>query len=146
MEQQFDLEVLLKLKRKRRKKIWKRIVSAMMCLVVFCTTYMLILPAITKETDTFCGIEEHTHSEECYEKVLLCENHVHTPECYGSAPEQLVCTVPVDDGHAHSEACSPVTETKLTCEKEVVIYPDYGHEGMPHHMENVMMYMCEMLK
>ena len=85
MEQQFDLEVLLKLKRKRRKKIWKRIVSAMMCLVVFCTTYMLILPAITKETDTFCGIEEHTHSEECYEKVLLCENHVHTPECYGSA-------------------------------------------------------------
>ena len=57
MKQQFDLEVLHKLKRKRRKKIWKRIVSAMMCLVVFCTTYMLILPAITKETDTFCGIE-----------------------------------------------------------------------------------------
>lgn len=118
MEHKFDREIREMIRREKRRKVWKRVLSGMMCLVVFVTTYALILPAITKETNTFCGIEEHTHSEACYEKVLLCENHVHTLECYGSAPEQLVCTEPVDDGHTHTESCSPVTETKLTCEKE----------------------------
>ena len=46
--------------------------------------------------------------------------------------------------------CPPSTQfaayNAITSEKDYVIYPDYGHEGMPHHMENVMMYMCEMLK
>ena len=117
MEQQFDFDVLVKLKSKKRKKIWKRIVSAMMCLVVFCTTYMLILPAITKENQAFCGIEEHTHDEKCYEKTLLCEDHVHTEECY-KTQTNLICTEPTDDGHTHGEACSPITETTLVCGQE----------------------------
>ena len=114
MEQQFDFEVQVKLKRKNRRKTWQRILGAMMCVVVFCTTYMLILPAITKETEVFCGLEEHAHGEACYEKVLLCESHVHTQECYASHSE-LVCTEPTDDGHTHTEACEPVTESLLTC-------------------------------
>jgi cytochrome c-type biogenesis protein CcmE len=61
MEFKFDSEVYSKIKKQRRRRVWKRVLSAMMCLVVFCTTYVLILPAITKETDVFCGIEEHTH-------------------------------------------------------------------------------------
>ena len=114
MEQQFDFEVQVKLKRKNRRKTWQRILGAMMCVVVFCTTYMLILPAITKETEVFCGLEEHAHGEACYEKVLLCESHVHTQECYASHSE-LVCTEPTDDGHTHTEACQPVMESLLTC-------------------------------
>ena len=117
MEQQFDFEVQVKLKRKNRRKTWQRILGAMMCVVVFCTTYMLILPAITKETEVFCGLEEHAHGETCYEKVLLCESHVHTQECYASHSE-LVCTEPTDDGHTHGEACSPITETTLVCGQE----------------------------
>lgn len=66
MDQRFNQEILLKLKRKRKKRIWKRILCAMMCLVVFCTTYMLILPAITKETKTYCGNNLHIHNKTCY--------------------------------------------------------------------------------
>ena len=53
-------------------KHWRRVVTAMACIVVFCTTYALILPAITATGNTYCGKEEHTHSEECYERVLIC--------------------------------------------------------------------------
>ena len=68
-------------------KRWKRVVTVLACIVVFCTTYALILPALTLTSDTFCGKEAHQHSEECYEKVLICgqeENpgHTHTDDCY----------------------------------------------------------------
>ena len=56
-------------RRGTRRRIWKRIVSAMACVVVFCTTYALILPAITMEQPTFCGFEEHTHDESCYTRT-----------------------------------------------------------------------------
>ena len=49
-----------------RKKRWKLAVNVMGCVVVFCTTYALILPAITMQKDTICGYEEHLHGEECY--------------------------------------------------------------------------------
>ena len=78
MGAQFDLDVLSKLKYKKRRKAWKQVLRVMMCVVVFVTTYMLILPAITKETKTFCGLEEHTHEAACYRDVLLCEGHAHT--------------------------------------------------------------------
>lgn len=35
---------------KRRRQAWKKVVSVLACIVVFCTTYALILPAITLET------------------------------------------------------------------------------------------------
>lgn len=55
------------------------------CVVVFITVYALILPAITLERKTVCGLEEHTHTEACYtEGELKCdrEEHVHTETCY----------------------------------------------------------------
>ena len=113
MQEQFTYEVLLKLKKQKRQKIWKRILSVMMCLVVFCTTYMLILPAITQETPTFCGIEEHTHSEECYQDVLLCQFHDHTDSCY--APPELICTLSTDPLHTHEPVCIAAEETVLIC-------------------------------
>lgn len=116
MEFKFDSEVYSKLKKQRRRRAWKRILSAMMCLVVFCTTYVLILPAITKETDVFCGIEEHTHSDKCYERVLLCENHEHSEECYETLSE-LICTEPTDAVHVHTDECVPVYESVLICEE-----------------------------
>ena len=51
----------------RRKKTWQKVVTVMAAVVVFITTYMLILPAITMEADLVCGKEEHTHTEECYQ-------------------------------------------------------------------------------
>ena len=56
-------------KQNQRRRIWRKIVQAMACVVVFCTTYALILPAITMEKNP-CDLEEHTHGESCYEKVV----------------------------------------------------------------------------
>ena len=52
----------------RRRRIWQRIAGGLACVVVFCTTYALILPAITME-NAGCGLTEHTHTEACYTKV-----------------------------------------------------------------------------
>ena len=56
------------------------------CVVVFCTVYALILPAITLERKTVCGQEEHSHTEECYSSdgQLTCgkTEHIHTELCY----------------------------------------------------------------
>lgn len=56
------------------------------CVVVFCTVYALILPAITLERKTVCGQEEHSHTEKCYSSdgQLTCgkTEHTHTESCY----------------------------------------------------------------
>ena len=73
--------------RNHRRRIWQRVVGALACVVVFFTTYALILPAITMETPAICGFEEHSHTEECFDtadpSVRICalEEHVHTDEC-----------------------------------------------------------------
>ena len=53
------------LQRQKRRKRWYRAVSILSCVVVFCTVYALILPAITMEKETYCG-EDHTHTLACY--------------------------------------------------------------------------------
>lgn len=103
----------------RRRKRWQKTVSILACLVVFCTVYALILPALTAEADTYCGKEEHTHTDACYEDKLICgqeegqEAHHHTDDCYREV-EALVCQTPESDGHQHTDACY-TEEQVLTC-------------------------------
>ena len=103
----------------RRRKRWQKTVSILACLVVFCTVYALILPALTAEADTYCGKEEHTHTEDCYEEKLICGKeegegaHHHTDDCYREV-EALVCQTPESDGHQHTDACY-TEEQVLTC-------------------------------
>ena len=44
--------------------------------------------------------------------------------------------------------CPPSTQfaayNRMTCNKQVVIYPDYGHEGMPDHQDIVYQWMMEL--
>jgi uncharacterized repeat protein (TIGR01451 family) len=85
-------------------KRWRRIVGSLACLVVFCTTYALILPALTMTATTYCGMDEHTHTDACYSKVLVCgleegSGHTHTDDCY---EYQLTCG---KEEHTHSLAC-----------------------------------------
>ncbi|MBE6919518.1 MAG: hypothetical protein E7469_07530, partial [Ruminococcaceae bacterium] len=106
-------------KRKRR-SAWKKVVAALGCVVVFCTTYALILPALTLEKETVCGLEEHTHTESCFrqltertDSVLSCrlpetQGHTHAAACFDVQP---VCTQEETEGHVHTAACfdaSPV--------------------------------------
>ena len=68
-----------------RKMKWRRIVTILSCIVVFCTAYALIIPAVTMSRDMACGKEEHTHTEACYDEngALICgrEEHTHTDAC-----------------------------------------------------------------
>jgi Mg-chelatase subunit ChlD len=114
---------------KRRHRLWLRIVSAMMAVVVFCTTYALILPAVTMERKTYCGLEEHEHTDECYEvrkvnkKTLVCKPedeadfviHTHNDFCFDDAGN-LICELPELEEHTHTDECYAGAE--LTCEKE----------------------------
>jgi AAA ATPase containing von Willebrand factor type A (vWA) domain len=98
---------------RRNQKKWQKVVSILACLTIFCTTYALILPAITLEAspDAICGKEEHTHTAECYTRtpVLVCtEDHEHTDECY-VMESVLVCG---KEEHKHSAACFPKEEPK----------------------------------
>ena len=92
---------------------WRRAFSGMAAVVVFITTYMLILPAITMENQAICGMAEHTHTDACYEMQLVCTQeetpegtdvHVHGPECY-EQQQVLTCTKQEGEGHVHSDAC-----------------------------------------
>lgn len=107
--------------RRRRNRIWKKLVTALGCLVVFCTTYALILPAITMERETVCGLSEHVHTDGCYSRqrgALICtlaesEGHTHTDACKGTK-RVLSCTTPESDGHTHGEGCYDA-DGVLTC-------------------------------
>lgn len=98
----------------RRKKNWQRVVRAMAMVVVFCTTYALILPAITMESGTICGLTEHTHTDECYAVVTEPETHTHTEACY---EKNLICGSEEIEAHNHDDRCSGIIQT-LICEEE----------------------------
>lgn len=112
----------------QRRRTWQKFVHFMACVVVFCTTYALILPAITMEQSTECQLEEHIHLESCYTKVeipqedtdsLTCElieteGHSHVEECYDE-DAQLICTEQTE-AHTHSNLCYGTWE--LVCELE----------------------------
>lgn len=132
---------------RKKKKIWKKAVSAMAAVVVFCTVYALILPAITLSSQPICGLEEHVHTEECYEektvRKLACnvEAHEHTDACLDEEGElncgfeetvlhtheegcydeegQLLCGQPQVQEHTHDESCYLETvESVQICGKE----------------------------
>lgn len=127
MEQNLTMEALKLIKRQKRHRLWTKLLSVMACVVVFCTTYALILPAITKETNVFCGQEGHVHDESCYEERLICgyaemsaepqlSEHVHSSDCY-LTEKQLICQLPECEAHIHSEACKSI-DTVLSCGME----------------------------
>ena len=107
-------------KRYRLRRLWQRVLTVLSCIVVFCTTYALILPAITQERATFCGKEPHIHNERCYQKkvasdanasrILVCSlpefhQHIHDENCYMQTGE-----------HVHDETCYEDGRGELLCE------------------------------
>ena len=78
--------------------------------------YALTLPAITLEGKTICGMEEHTHTEECYQDdKLICdkEEHQHTEDCYEKEEEQ-----PVEEEHTQPDTTEPSEEVQEATESE----------------------------
>ena len=92
-----------------------RLVTAMACVVAFCTVYALILPAITLE-QTECGKTEHTHTVDCYTQLTsvsrslpVCsaqglQIHSHTDACRDGAGN-LICGYADFVVHQHDASC-----------------------------------------
>ena len=162
---QFLLQQAIKLNNQRKRRMWwKRFVRVVAMVVVFCTTYALILPAITLHTETVCGMEEHRHTELCYGPNLSClselspANTVHTHDtlCYGTDGEirctlqervvheheescynrleEKTCLLEETDGHTHEDACYEVSEV-----------PICGLEELPAHTHEDTCYGSEVL-
>ena len=106
----------------RRKRRWYQVMTCLAAAVVFCTTYALILPAITLEKQ--CALPEHTHTEACYTSEqgdLICTQstepqHTHTEECYQET-QDLVCGMSESTGHTHGAECYD-QEGNLICGQE----------------------------
>lgn len=112
-----------------KKRSWKRLVTILSCVVVFCTTYALILPAVAQSKTYYCGKEEHTHSEDCYHSSEpLCgkevseaiEGHTHSEECYELVENKsLICGQEESELHVHDDSCFQVEQVQnLICGKE----------------------------
>ena len=98
----------------KRKRLRHRVVTVLAGVVVFCTTYALILPAITLEKQ--CDIPEHTHTDACYAQVTSVEKrvpvcsaktleiHRHTADCY-DANGNPTCGYAEFVVHSHDSRC-----------------------------------------
>ena len=98
----------------KRKRFRHRVVTVLASAVVFCTTYALILPAITLEKR--CDIPEHTHTDACYAQVTSVEKrvpvcgaqtlkiHRHTADCYDGSGNPT-CGYADFVVHRHDSGC-----------------------------------------
>ena len=125
MQQELLLKTAFYQVRYKRWRTWKRILWILSSVVVFVTTYALILPAITMEPDYICGMEAHAHGEDCYSapeatavSTLICTPnelglHEHTNDCYNVNGE-LDCGVADFVLHRHKADCYD-TDGELVC-------------------------------
>ena len=118
------------LKDRRTRQIFSRFVMSIAAVVVFVTTYAMILPAITLEKTAVCGIEEHQHSDSCYEERLVCGQeesggHHHEESCYSTVTE-LTCGM---EEHRHSEdkGCYDA-DGNLICQRQDHVHSDSCYE------------------
>lgn len=103
------IKKLLKLTRWQR-----RALLVFACVVVGLTTYALMMPAVTLESEYLCGKEAHIHGPGCYETdpdsgelKLICtrEEHIHDERClfHEPNPEKYICGH--DYEHTHGVNC-----------------------------------------
>ena len=109
-------------KRRIRRRRFYAAVSLCSILVAGIVSWELILPGTAMSGETYCGKEEHTHSDACYEQVLVCGQeegagaHVHTDACYTEVrTDELICGQEESEGHVHTDACYT---NELTCGQE----------------------------
>lgn len=105
--------------RSRKRAVWKRIVSSLAVVVVFCTVYALVLPAITLAEEPICGQQAHEHTDACYRTQIIVDNcaaaaHVHDESCAGSL-ENPACGFGERILHTHAENCYDAAGT-LICQ------------------------------
>ena len=116
----------------KNRSVWRRLFRIMACIVVFCTTYALILPVITLEQDYVCGLEEHIHVDHCYrhweDMPIPCTKeslgvHVHSGDCYGE-DGSMICGCSDKLIHVHDELCFNPAGTQIC---QLTQLPEHTH-------------------
>ena len=109
---------------RKHRKSWQALVQTLALCVVFCTTYVLVLPAITIQEEPICGFAEHIHTEACSVRPQAeLENcnipqgakvlHRHDEWCVDESG-MLICSLPELAAHTHGEDCWTVSRV-LNC-------------------------------
>lgn len=76
-----------------------------------------------------CGKEEHSHTDACYEKILICgqaEGHMHGTDCYETG-QTLVCDN-TDPAHVHTADCYVTQENPVCGLEEDHLHTDACYE------------------
>ena len=119
---------------RKRKKGWQRFVQMLALCVVFCTTYLLILPAITIQEKPICGHAEHTHTDQCSmtprAELVNCgipegtlALHRHEALCFDESGA-LICSLPERLAHTHGEDCYTLTRELACPRRKLSAYRD----------------------
>lgn len=119
MGKTFLKETAQLLQAKRRKKRWTRTVISLSLVVALVTSSLLSHPAITMESTTTCGMGEHAHTADCYQRQLICgqEERAAVP---ATEEKVLNCSTEV---HEHTDGCKDA-EGNLICGKEAHTHGD----------------------
>ena len=98
------------------RSMWQRAISLMLAIAVFmCSGIFSASVGADTVRKLICDKEEHTHTDVCFEGVLICgidadveENeHIHSDECYAFG---LICAL---EEHTHSDECYTEVETEV---------------------------------
>lgn len=86
------------------------------CLVLVCTLTAMFLPADALTEEVYCGMEEHTHGESCYQRDLICPQaaaaaHEHTDACKTLGTTPVCGEVEAAEHTAHTYTCGTLTCT-----------------------------------
>ncbi len=112
------LEELLGSARKKQKTT-RALAAVLSVLSVLVTLHILIVPAITLESEFKCGLEEHLHSEDCYapDGDFICEKteHQHSDECLEKDDETSEGT----EGESVGETQTECAESEETVEEDI---------------------------
>ena len=108
-------------KRRAHRRVWHSVLTVLASVVVFATTYALILPAITMTA-------VHVHDESCYTQVTTTEKeilacpvltedglvvvHRHDSRCYDE-DGMLACPLPELAAHTHTADCYEYPEAHV---------------------------------
>ena len=122
-----------------RKKRLSAALTLLSLVVILNVFWLLRQPGLTLAGDASCGVQEHTHDEECGTKTFNCvieeEPHIHDESCYDilwireQEETVLVCEL-TEEPHIHTEDCyeeilSQQAEASLNCQNQE---EDHIHE------------------
>lgn len=143
MEENSSNQVGEYLKEHSKRRRWQKVLTVLSCIVVFCTTYALILPAITMTQTPTCGLEEHVHGEDCFKETPAAEKldckaqiHSHTSSCFDKN-KNAVCGFADFVIHEHNEKCRDESG-KLVCTLPEI----FEHKHSEKCYEQTVLYIC----